>query len=106
MNTRWTFVLVVVSLLVLVGCQSASPTAARSGSLLAQWAGPTQDPAIQFTNLANGGLILSHDLNSGQVKVKRSMWQRLSSSEQRQVGELIQQYQNRNVPRRVMIYGV
>jgi hypothetical protein len=64
------------------------------------------DNDIQFSNLANTGLLLSHDLNSGHTRVDRDRWNRMTHADQQAAARVIQQYQNRNAPKPVTIYAV
>ncbi len=93
--------------LLLPGCDATRQLFVGPGSrTLVQMVGPTRNPDEQFCNLANNGLLLNHDLNTGYVQVSRRMWGRLSTREQQAAARIIQNYQNRNSPRPVIIYAV
>jgi hypothetical protein len=70
---------------------------------LADITGPARDNDDQISNMAIAGFLVSHDLNTGQVVVDGDMWQQMSPTDQQVAGRIIQQYQNRNIPRPVII---
>ena len=80
---------------------AATMTAVRLS--LADITGPARDNDDQVSNMAIAGFLVSHDLNTGQVVVDGDMRRQMSSTDQQVAGRIIQQYQNRNIPRPVTI---
>lgn len=77
---------------------------APRGGLLDKWSGGTDNPDYQISNLANSGMLVSHDLNTGDVVVDGSKYRRLSGREQRVLRDWLQTYQTRNSPKQISLH--
>jgi hypothetical protein len=107
------FLIIVIAATILSGCRGARKQTRgveippvppqRPSSLGENWMGPTRQPDLQVSNLANSGLIVVHDLNTGRVQLNRRMWEQLNRRDQRRIRDVLQTYQNYNAPKPVTL---